>query len=190
MSTKTTFKRIALVAVAALGFGVLTSVAPASAAANAATSFTIGTSSPARVGVVSVTPVTVNHAATAAAQSDTITISAKITSAPDTSKVITDTHTSALGLTFDTPTGGLNVVNTYAIGGASGVITQPNTTTAKTSSGTNLKFAADVAGTYTILVSAGSSYAVGAVSTSFTITTTGAPASMTLSSLGGNVVTG
>jgi hypothetical protein len=32
MSTKTTFKRIALVTVAALGFGVLTSVAPASAA--------------------------------------------------------------------------------------------------------------------------------------------------------------
>jgi hypothetical protein len=36
MSTKTTFKRIALVAVAALGFGVLTSVAPASAAISAA----------------------------------------------------------------------------------------------------------------------------------------------------------
>jgi hypothetical protein len=35
MSTKTTFKRIALVAVAAMGFGVLTSVAPASAAPNA-----------------------------------------------------------------------------------------------------------------------------------------------------------
>jgi len=33
MSTKTTFKRVALVAVAALGFGVLTSVAPAIAAA-------------------------------------------------------------------------------------------------------------------------------------------------------------
>ncbi len=33
MSTKTTFKRVALVAVAALGLGVLTSVAPASAAA-------------------------------------------------------------------------------------------------------------------------------------------------------------
>jgi len=32
MSTKTTFKRVALVAVAALGLGVLTSVAPASAA--------------------------------------------------------------------------------------------------------------------------------------------------------------
>jgi hypothetical protein len=37
MSTKTTFKRIALVAVAALGFGVLTSVAPASAAQTAKT---------------------------------------------------------------------------------------------------------------------------------------------------------
>ena len=32
MSTKTTLKRIALVAVSALGFGVLSSVAPASAA--------------------------------------------------------------------------------------------------------------------------------------------------------------
>jgi len=37
MSTKTTFKRIALVAVAALGLGVLTSVAPASAAQTAKT---------------------------------------------------------------------------------------------------------------------------------------------------------
>jgi hypothetical protein len=36
MSTKTTFKRIALVTVAALGFGVLTSVAPASAVSTAA----------------------------------------------------------------------------------------------------------------------------------------------------------
>ena len=32
MSTKTTFKRVALVAVAAMGFGVLTTVAPATAA--------------------------------------------------------------------------------------------------------------------------------------------------------------
>jgi len=190
MSTKTTFKRVALVAVAALGFGVLTSVAPASAATNAATGFTIGTSSPARVGVVSTTPITVTHAATAASQSDTITVSAKITSAPDTSKVITDTNTAALGLTFAQPTNGLAVANTYAIGGASGIITQPNSSTAKTSSATWLNFAADVAGTYTILVSAGSSYTVGAVSTSYTITTSGAPASMTLSSLGGNVVTG
>ena len=38
MSTKTTFKRVALVAVASLGFGVITSVAPASAAVVAADS--------------------------------------------------------------------------------------------------------------------------------------------------------
>jgi len=38
MSTKTTFKRVALVAVASLGFGVITSVAPASAAVVAASS--------------------------------------------------------------------------------------------------------------------------------------------------------
>jgi hypothetical protein len=43
MSTKTIYKRIALVAVAALGFGVLTSVSPASAATPAFTGAAIGT---------------------------------------------------------------------------------------------------------------------------------------------------
>ena len=43
MSTKTTIKRVALVTVAALGFGVLTSVAPANAAAVDPASLTIGT---------------------------------------------------------------------------------------------------------------------------------------------------
>jgi hypothetical protein len=37
MSTKTIYKRIALVAVAALGMGVLTSVSPATAARHAST---------------------------------------------------------------------------------------------------------------------------------------------------------
>ena len=41
MSTKTTFKRIALVAVASLGFGVLTSIAPAIAGATTATSVSV-----------------------------------------------------------------------------------------------------------------------------------------------------
>ena len=47
MSTKTTFKRIALVAVAALGLGVVSSVAPANAAA---VSFTVNTASQTVVG--------------------------------------------------------------------------------------------------------------------------------------------
>ena len=50
MSTKTTFKRVALVAVASLGFGVLTSVAPAMAATDA-TAITAGTPAPARVSI-------------------------------------------------------------------------------------------------------------------------------------------
>jgi hypothetical protein len=191
MSTKTTFKRIALVAVASLGFGVLTSVAPANAAALTATGFTVGTSSPARVGVYSTTPITVSHAAGATADSnDTVQIGARVLSAPVGSTVMTDTNTSSLGITFAQPSGGLSVSNSYAIGGASGNITQPNTTTVKTSSATNLRFRPDVAGTYTIFVFAGSSYTAGAAGTSFTITTAGAPASMTLANVVGSVVTG
>jgi len=191
MSTKTTFKRIALVAVASLGFGVLTSVAPANAAALTATGFTIGTSSPARVGVYSTTLITASHAAGATADSnDTVQIGARVLSAPVGSTVMTDTNTSSLGITFAQPTGGLAVSNSYAIGGASGNITQTNASTVKTSSATNLRFAADVAGTYTIFVFAGSSYSAGAAGTSFTITTAGTPASMTLANVVGSVVTG
>jgi trimeric autotransporter adhesin len=43
MSTKTTFKRVALVAVASLSFGVLTSIAPASANGGATTFVSVGT---------------------------------------------------------------------------------------------------------------------------------------------------
>ena len=54
MSTKTTFKRIALVAVASMGFGVLTSIAPASAVTNLDTKVkgvTVSSSTPARAGI-------------------------------------------------------------------------------------------------------------------------------------------
>ena len=80
MSTKTTFKRIALVAVAALGFGVLTSVAPASAAGSTPTAITVGTIPTAQVGVTSSVPVTV--AFPAALASDTFTVNVRVTSAP------------------------------------------------------------------------------------------------------------
>jgi len=56
MSTKTTFKRIALVTVAALGMGVLTSVSPASAAAPTAADFRFTTTASAtNYGIVSLT---------------------------------------------------------------------------------------------------------------------------------------
>ncbi|CAN2227596.1 hypothetical protein MCERE85_01377 [Candidatus Nanopelagicaceae bacterium] len=188
MSTKTTFKRVALVAVAALGFGML-SVVPSSAATLAGTSITAGTSSPSRVGSTSYTKITVAHAAAAA--NDTFTAAVKITSAPATSTTNTATNTSALGATI-VATNGVTagtgtVVNTYAAGGASAVVTQATATATSTSF--YVAFVADVAGSYTFLVSSGNSaYTAGDTSASFTITTTGTPTSVTASSLGGSAI--
>jgi hypothetical protein len=80
MSTKTTFKRIALVAVAALGLGVLTSVAPASATG---TSGTVGT--PVVLGGTTNQPVSilvpVSIASTAAA-TETVAVAAVLVARP------------------------------------------------------------------------------------------------------------
>jgi len=80
MSTKTTFKRIALVAVAALGFGML-SVVPSSATARTATSVVVGDIPSARVGVTAVVPVKV-YLPAGSALNDTLTVNAEITAAP------------------------------------------------------------------------------------------------------------
>ena len=87
MSTKTTFKRVALVAVAALGFGVLTSVAPASAADTlvaSTTSLTVGTIPTAQIGVVHSTPISIKAIAEGLLPggSDSATINVRVTSAP------------------------------------------------------------------------------------------------------------
>ena len=83
MSTKTTLKRIALVAVSALGFGVLQIAVPAASNAAGATptSIVIGAVPTARVGVTSYVPFKVYLPSTIGA-SDTINISAEVTSAP------------------------------------------------------------------------------------------------------------
>jgi hypothetical protein len=80
MSTKTTFKRVALVAVASMGFGVLTSVVPANAAPITPTAITIGTLPSFAPGVTSTIPVTIT--APFAAATDTFTVTVKVTSAP------------------------------------------------------------------------------------------------------------
>jgi len=82
MSTKTTFKRVALVAVAALGFGVLTSVAPASAASAKATSLTVGTVGPVRVGTNLPVSITLGLPTDFSGTEETMTIGAKVISAP------------------------------------------------------------------------------------------------------------
>jgi trimeric autotransporter adhesin len=89
MSTKTTFKRVALVAVAALGFGLLTSVAPASASGSAGTVGTpvvIGgtTNQPVAIRV----PVTIAAAATASGES--IAVSAVLVARPDGANATND----------------------------------------------------------------------------------------------------
>jgi len=81
MSTKTTFKRVALVAVAALGFGML-SVVPSTATARTAASIVVGDLPAARSGIASYVPVKV-YLPSGTAANDTITINAEITSAPD-----------------------------------------------------------------------------------------------------------
>jgi hypothetical protein len=123
-------------------------------------------------------------------QADTIIASAKITSAPATSKVRTDTNTASLGVAISgTATSGSL---TQGAGSAYKTVSQANTDTAKTSTSFTLSFAADVAGTYTVLVSVGSgnSYTAGDKSVAVTITTVGAPAKITVSSVGSAVTAG
>jgi trimeric autotransporter adhesin len=80
MSTKTTFKRVALVAVAALGFGML-SVVPSTATARTAASIVVGDIPASRVGQSAYVPVKV-YLPSGTVAADTITINAEITAAP------------------------------------------------------------------------------------------------------------
>jgi hypothetical protein len=82
MSTKTTFKRIALVAVAALGLGVLTSVAPATAASGKASAIAIGTVGPVRVGSILPVSITLTLPTNFTGTEETMTVGAKVISAP------------------------------------------------------------------------------------------------------------
>jgi hypothetical protein len=190
MSTKTTFKRVALVAVAALGLGVVSSVAPATAASTAITAVSAGTAAPARVGVVSGTSViTLTHPSASATSFD---VTAQITSAP-TGSVNAGLEFSAAAVkpigspTYTdkaTKTGvtlGVNL-DTTGVAFATG-----NTVGTSTTTRVNLAINPDVAGTYTVLVAVGGSadtgWAAGLKSTTYTITTAGAPTAMTLTAI-------
>jgi len=198
MSTKTTFKRIALVAVAALGFGVLTSVSPASAvgANDNITAITAGTPAPARVGVsTGATTITITHPDTATpGYSETVT--AQITSAPATSvnAALTFVTASSTSKPLTTATYTASTKTDYAaasmagIASAFGVIAASSTTSTMT-----LSLNADIAGTYTILVTAnataGGGFTAGKISTNYTITTAGAPTALTAAAVAGTVTT-
>jgi hypothetical protein len=190
MSTKTTFKRVALVAVASLGFGVLTSVAPATAGTNTdITALTASASDPARIKTVGgATVITLSHIDTASALSNN-RITAQITSAPATSVnaalAIEDYATATYTLGADS-----TKTDQDAAGGIASATIVPRVS--KTSSAVYVTLNADVAGTYQILVTAAGAsggYAAGLKSVSYSITTAGAPTSLSVRSVGGVATT-
>jgi hypothetical protein len=175
MSTKTTFKRIALVTVAALGFGVLTSVAPAAAAGNSElpTGVAVGTIPAHRAGVASSTPIVINLPSTAVA-GDTVVLGVALLTAPETS-VYASAGVNPTRATAFTPTANtadrLTIVKASSGSGsygdllsvasfsAAGTLTasQQYTLSADDSAGQitlRVTFTPDVSGTYTFLVSA------------------------------------
>ena len=232
MSTKTTFKRIALGTVAALGFGLL-SVVPASAAT--ISSITVGTIPTARVGETVTVPITINLSGLGATTESTV-IAAKIATAPSTAAGQTATSvlgtsatnsytapvlwlgTAASGVmatgtstaiskgtdlaadnakvgTFITGTTGAGAISAQAASGvAASAIRKTHSATAATVTA-YLSIKPDVAGTYSVLVSATNgtaadnpsfSYEAGVgLSTLVTITTGAAPSAVTLTNITG-----
>ena len=98
MSTKTTFKRIALVAVAALGLGVLTSVAPASAAPSASFTTMYDTTNGYQV---------VGGQATLTISVDTSTVTSVVVSGVGSvvsAAAVTESNNVVGGVNYNTPT--------------------------------------------------------------------------------------
>jgi trimeric autotransporter adhesin len=229
MSTKTTFKRIALVAVAALGMGLLaTPAANANGNAILPSAISVGTIPTAAVGSSTQIPVNFTFPSTTAA--DTFTITVRITSAPTGSafagsaaRGFAGTETTTAGSSYLTgvwaPANSvsaklelLEVDNDETLQLGSDVQSStllPEVSALATTSGSDrsvtpttgsviVSFQADVAGSYTFLVSAeaGSqtlatqTYGAGDANTSFTVTTGVAVTTATLAAVTGATVTG
>ena len=189
MSTKTSFKRVALVAVAALGMGVLTSVSPASATAYTGTS----SIAPVRVSFTGSTLDSVNGAAvtiTATAASDAVAAATAgtrllntiaLTTAPSAAAAITIAQanvTDQAGTPASlavTASGTVTLANSRTLTAAS---TAAAISTAQAISG--ITFKADTAGTYVGTITTAQTGGHTLV-TPFTFTTTGAPKSLSLS---------
>jgi len=232
MSTKTTFKRVALVTVAALGFGVLTGVASANAAT--VSSITVGTIPTARVGESVTIPITINLSGAGTAN-DTTVVAAKVASGPSlaggqtaTSAIVsgsTNVASNPLLYIGGNPAGNVPIIANGATKSSLNAVADrayvgtfvSGTTTAGdiATSGTGVAAAAytathttassvtvymtvrpDVAGTYSVLVSATNgnggqtnpsySYEAGVgLSTLVTFTTGGAPSTVTLTNVSG-----
>jgi hypothetical protein len=182
----------------------MTPVAPASAAEITATSLSLGASTPARVGVFTSTTVTARFATALGNTSDSMTVAARVLTAPAGSGYVKSTAGS--GITSNSSSAILGwtasasgytenedaiSVSPVAVAGVDYVAassdfdaTSAGVSAASKTMGAILSFKADVAGTYTILVSSGSAaYAAGDASVVWTVTTAGAPTKVTLSSV-------
>ena len=191
MSTKTTFKRVALVAVAALGLGVVTAVAPASAAQVTPGSIAFGSVSNLRAGVAGSVTVTLSLPA-GTAIGDSVTVLARVTSAPATSfatakaavpgtaAISSTAATSSTGIwwgpassgsgsygTYGNNAAGANSTNSYNSAGTTADVSNWTTSTSyvtatgdsATSISLKLNILPDATGSYSILVSLGTSNA-------------------------------
>ena len=140
MSTKTTFKRIALVAVAALGLSVV-AVVPSNSAPGQADSLTAASAtSTATVGTAVTNIVTSSYVA--AASGDTSTVTVSLVSSPATSGVL-PTVTAAGG----------TLVGTSASSGVSGLtVTVTAGAGGRTTGFATVSLIPDVAGTYVVRI--------------------------------------
>jgi hypothetical protein len=195
MSTKTTFKRVALVAVAALGLGVVSSVAPASAATVYTTAISVTTSA---APVAGATGTTVTHTvrfSTATTAAVAIYPRAILTSTPASSLMASradaqtalaaGTYELSSATAFDGTNGDMNVN-----GGTVNTVAAASDTRYTYSQGyAYLHARYDVAGTYVWTIWDDATTATGAVngletSTTFTVVVgaTGSTASYTATS--------
>jgi trimeric autotransporter adhesin len=155
MSTKTTFKRVALVAVAALGLGVMTSVSPASARDTVTVTLGTPTANVAVVGQVSTitAPVTI----TAMDTTETFAVAAVLSAKPVGSArtVNSKTEVVATGSAVDNIGGGTGDIGKTDSPGSDDNVTIYTASGAVSTAGTANTFFAftpDVAGTYTFAV--------------------------------------
>jgi hypothetical protein len=173
MSTKTTFKRVALVAVAALGLGMV-SVAPSQAVVPSAIS--VGTVPAFTPGITSKIPVTFALPA-GTVSTDSITVVARVVSAPVTSfstakaavsgtAAILSEAADATTFTWSRPSAGTSgaagTLGTEIYNGTSANWTAANSYTLHSTDllgqvTLNLEFKPDVAGSYTIMFAVGDS---------------------------------
>jgi hypothetical protein len=210
MSTKTTFKRIALVAVAALGLGLVSTVS-ANAASIAPTAITVGTIPTAQVGVVNRVPVTVTMPSTATT-ADTFAVMVRVTAAPTGSAYRSintgTTLVSGVAATGNTVKAIIDITKATGNGGVisaatastDGLNVNANFSPSSAQVATGGTFTAtfwidmtpDVAGSYTVLVSTNgdddatvdnAGYTAGDANTSYTVSTGATATSVVLASV-------